>query len=64
MKRHYLKKSATLILISILILSLVSCNNLNFKSYILTGKEHHTKIADFDKNTQTKIIETIKYWLD
>lgn len=39
-------------------------DNPNFKTYILTGKAHHTKIADFDQNTQTEIIETIKSFLD
>ena len=39
-------------------------DNPNFKTYILTGKAHHTQIADFDQNTQTEIIETIKSWLD
>lgn len=33
--------------------------NPNFKTYILTGKAHHTQIADVDQNTQTEIIETI-----
>ncbi len=39
-------------------------DNPNFKTYILTGKAHHTQIADFNQNTQTEIIEAIKSWLN
>lgn len=38
-------------------------DNPNFKSYIFTGKAHHTQIADFDKQTQDEIVNTIKSWL-
>ena len=38
-------------------------DNPNFRSYILSGKAHHTQIADFDQDTKAEIIETIKSWL-
>lgn len=38
-------------------------DNPNFRSYIFTGKAHHTQIADFDQKTQDEILDTIKSWL-
>ena len=38
-------------------------NNPNFRSYILTGKAHHTQITDFDEGTQAEIIGIIRSWL-
>ena len=38
-------------------------DNPHFRSYILTGKAHHTQIADFDQETQKKIIGTIRSWV-
>lgn len=38
-------------------------DNPYFRSYILTGKAHHTQIADFDLDTQNEIIEIIKSWV-
>ena len=38
-------------------------DNPNFRSYIFTGKSHHTQIEDFDRQTQDEILNTIKSWL-
>lgn len=39
-------------------------DNPNFKSYILTGRDHLTQISDFDPGTQAEILETIKSWFE